>query len=294
MKYTVALAQISPKLGTLSDNLSLHLRWIDRAQAAGANLIIFPELSLTGYILQDLVPDIAIHPHRSSVLQPLLSRCQDIACIFGFVEVSDRFNYYNAAAYVAQGEIKHLHRKLYLPTYGMFDEMRFFALGENLRTFETPFGEMGILICEDLWHPSTIYLHAQDGAKVVITISCSPGRGARQDKMIFKNSQGWEGLLKTTAQYYTIYNIYVNRVGFEDGANFPGGSMVVNPEGEVVAQAKYFDEDLVVAELDLEEVRRARLFAPVLRDERLELTLRELARIINKRVRNEAELRTDD
>lgn len=282
MKYTVALAQISPKLGTLAGNLPAHLQAIEKAKQAGADLVVFPELSLTGYILQDLVPDIAINPYQAPSLKPLLEQCQGIACIFGFVEVSSRFNYYNAAAYVAEGEIKHIHRKLYLPTYGMFDEMRFFALGENLRTFQTPFGEMGLLICEDLWHPSTVFLQAQDGARAVITISASPGRGAREEDLL-QSSESWIHLLKATAQFYTIYNIYVNRVGFEDGAHFPGGSMVVNPSGEIVAQGRYFEEDLVVAPLDLEEVRRARLFAPVLRDERLDLTMRELARIINKR-----------
>jgi len=282
MKYTVALAQISPKLGNLSDNLSVHLRCIERARSSGANLVVFPELSLTGYILQDLVPDTAIDPKDPSVLQPLLSLCKDIACVFGFVEASSRFNYYNAAAYVSDGEIKHIHRKLYLPTYGMFDEMRFFSMGESLRTFDTPFGQMGILICEDLWHPSTIYLHAQEGANAVLVISSSPGRGVRRGKTL-QSSESWENLLKTTAQFYTLYNVYVNRVGFEDGANFPGGSVVVSPEGEVIARANYFEEDFVVTEFDLEEVRRARLFAPVLRDERLELTLRELNRIIGKR-----------
>ena len=108
------------------------------------------------------------------------------------------------------------------------------------------------------------------------------GRGVRHGGL-FQTSEGWTHLLRTTAQYFTIYNIYVNRVGFEDGAHFPGGSMVVSPAGEIVAQAKYFEEDFVVTEIDLEEVRRARLFAPMLRDERLELTLRELTRIINKR-----------
>ncbi len=281
MKIIVALAQISPKLGTLSANLELHLHWIERARKAGANLVIFPELSMTGYILQDLVPDIAISPHSSKVLQSLLDCCHDISCVFGFVEVTESYNYYNAAAYVSGGKIQHIHRKLYLPTYGMFDEMRFFAMGETLRTFNTPLGDMGLLICEDLWHPSTIYLHAQDGAVAVITISCSPGRGVRKGSL-FSTSEGWENLLKTTAQFHTIYNIYVNRVGFEDGAHFPGGSMVVNPSGEVVAQAKYFEEDFVLTEIDTEEVRRARLFAPVLRDERLELTLRELTRIAKK------------
>jgi predicted amidohydrolase len=281
MKFSVALAQLAPKLGNLPANLEQHLRWIQRAGDAGANLIVFPELSLTGYILQDLVPEIALQL-PSPQIQPLLDQCRGIDCVFGLVEVSEHFNYYNAAAYVSEGKIQHIHRKLYLPTYGMFDEMRFFAMGETLRAFQTRFGEMGLLICEDLWHPSTIYLHAQDGAKVVITISCSPGRGVRQEGL-FSTSQGWEHLLKTTAQFHTLFNIYVNRVGFEDGAHFPGGSMVVTPSGKILAQAKYFEEDLLLAELNIEEVRRARLFTPVLRDERLELTLRELARIIQKR-----------
>src|SRR6059036_759233 len=99
MKFSVALAQLAPKLGNFSDNIEAHLRWVEKARAAGANLVVFPELSLTGYILQDLVPDIAIDPNTSPLLQPLLNLCQDIACVFGFVEVSDRFNYYNAAAY---------------------------------------------------------------------------------------------------------------------------------------------------------------------------------------------------
>ena len=157
MKFSVALAQLAPKLGNFSDNIEAHLRWVEKARTAGANLVVFPELSLTGYILQDLVPDIAVPLPDATRLQPLLDACRGIDCVFGFVEVSSNFNYYNAAAYVSDGKILHVHRKLYLPTYGMFDEMRFFAMGENLRTFQTQFGELGLLICEDLWHPSTIY-----------------------------------------------------------------------------------------------------------------------------------------
>jgi len=282
----VALAQISPKLGNLSSNIDLHCAWIERAHAAGAELIVFPELSLTGYILQDLVPDLGISASQVTVLQPLLDRSQKIACIIGYVEVSDNFNFYNSAAYVSEGKINHIHRKLYLPTYGMFDEKRFFAQGEALRTFQTSWSDLGILICEDLWHPSTIHLLALDGAAAVIVPSCSPGRGVRGENL-FATSEGWENLLKATAQFHTVYNIYVNRVGFEDGVHFPGGSMVIDPSGKVVAQAKYFEEDLLLYELDLEEVRRARLFTPVLRDERIELTLRELQRIADKRIENQ-------
>lgn len=282
MNLTVALAQMSPKLGVLSANIELHLDIIRQAKEGGAELVIFPELSLTGYLLQDLVPDVAINPAEASELQPLLEACREIACVFGFVELSDQFNYYNSAVYVAQGRIQHVHRKLYLPTYGMFDEMRFFAMGETLRTVQTPFGLMGLLICEDLWHPSTIFLHAQDGARVVITLSSSPGRGVRGAEG-FQTSEGWECLLKAMSQVYTIYNIYVNRAGIEDGVCFSGGSMVVGPDGEVVARGNSSGESLIIAQLDLEEIRRTRLFTPLLRDERLDLTLRELIRITQKR-----------
>ena len=125
MKFSVALAQLAPKLGNFSDNIEAHLRWVEKARAAGANLVVFPELSLTGYILQDLVPDIAVPLPDATRLHPLLDACRGIDCVFGFVEVSSNFNYYNAAAYVSGGKILHVHRKLYLPTYGMFDEMRF-------------------------------------------------------------------------------------------------------------------------------------------------------------------------
>lgn len=282
MHLSVALAEIAPKLGLLPENLQLHLEKIHQANDSGVDLVIFPELSLTGYILQDLVSDLAINPANSSQLQPLLNECLEIDCIFGFVEESNHFKYYNSAAYVSKGKIQYIHRKLYLPTYGMFDELRFFAMGERLGTVGTSFGPLGLLICEDLWHPSTLFLHAQDGAWVVVTISSSPGRGVRGDE-VFQTSQEWEALLKTMSQFYTVYNIYVNRAGTEDGAYFPGGSMVVGPNGEIISQSTSSEDGLIIAELDSEEIRRARLQTPLLRDERLDLTLRELTRIINQR-----------
>ena len=283
MKFSVAMAQLAPKLGNFSDNVEAHLRWVEKARSAGANLVVFPELSLTGYILQDLVPEIAVPLPHATRLQPLLDACRGIDCVFGFVEVSSNFNYYNAAAYVSDGKILHVHRKLYLPTYGMFDEMRFFAMGENLRTFQTQFGELGLLICEDLWHPSTDRSacpgRRQGGDH---DPRAGPGRGVREGQL-FATSQGWG---KPSQDHVPVPHGVQHRRqpgAPKDGAHFPGGSMVVGPSGEVVAQAKYFEEDFVVAALDIEEVRRARLFTPVLRDERLELTLRELSPIAAKR-----------
>jgi predicted amidohydrolase len=229
-----------------------------------ASLVAVQDAAIVmAFDLQDLVPDIAVPLPDATRLQPLLDTCRGIDCVFGFVEVSSNFNYYNAAAYVSDGKILHVHRKLYLPTYGMFDEMRFFAMGENLRTFQTQFGELGLLICEDLWHPSTIYLHAQEGAQVVSTISSSPGRGVRHGPL-FQSSEGWTNLLKTTAQFYTLYNIYVNRVGFEDGVGFWGGSEVIAPTGQALLSAPLYDEGMFTVDIAPADIRRERIALPSL------------------------------
>jgi predicted amidohydrolase len=183
---------------------------------------------------------------------------------------------------LSQGRIVHTHRKVYLPTYGFFDESRYLAAGDVLRAFDTRFGRMGLLICEDLWHPSTIYLMAQDGAQVLIAPSAGPGRGLRlPDKL--GSMYAWEAITRSAAQSYMQYVVYVNRVGSEDGVMFSGGSELIDPFGRCLVKAKTFDEDLGFGEMDALEVRRARTIYPLLRDERLDLTLRELRRIYAKR-----------
>jgi predicted amidohydrolase len=284
MKFTVALAQIKPVLGDLERNLEIHRDYIARAVERGSDLIVFPELSLTGYYLEDLVPDVALDPHRSDVFARLAehSDVHDIDIVVGFVEVSEDFRFFNAAAYLSQGEVRYVHRKLYLPTYGMFDEGRYLAPGERLRAFETRWGRMGMLICEDMWHPSTSYLLAQDGAQVIVCLSAGPGRGVRQEEKL-GSTRAWETITRAASQAYMVYTLYVNRVGFEDGAFFSGGSEVVDPFGRSVVRAAEPDEALLTADLDRREIRRARTFYPLLRDERLDLTLRELKRIYAER-----------
>ncbi|MCS6805425.1 MAG: nitrilase-related carbon-nitrogen hydrolase [Acidobacteriota bacterium] len=284
MKIKVALAQIKPALGDLQRNLDVHLELTRQAADAGAQVIVFPELSLTGYYLEDLVPDVAIDPTRSDTLDQLLNLGQqyDIDLVIGFIEVASDYRFFNSAAYLSQGQIAHIHRKVYLPTYGMFDEGRFVAAGDVLRAFDTRYGRMGILICEDLWHPSTLYLMAHDGAQVLLAMSAGPGRGLRlPDKL--GSMYAWEAITRSAAQSYMLYVVYVNRVGVEDGVIFSGGSELIDPFGRCLVKAKTFDEDLCYGLIDALEVRRARTIYPLLRDERLDLTLRELTRIYNKR-----------
>lgn len=283
-RVKLALAQIKPTLGNIEENLRLHESAIDEALAGGAGLVVFPELSLTGYFLQDLTGSIAIEPERSEVFARLLELSQRIDVVVGFPEKAPDCRFFNSSAYLSGGHIVYTHRKLYLPTYGMFDEARDFAPGDYLRTFETKFGPAAILICEDLWHPSAAYIAAQDGAELIIGVSAGPGRGVYRGEEL-GSVLAWKQIIRSVAQAYTVYVVYVNRVGFEDGITFSGKSEVVDPFGNCVAEAKQFDEDLVVASIDHGNIERARLVYPLLRDERLDLTRRELERIYRKRHR---------
>ena len=277
----VALAQIAPKLGDMKANLDLHLRSIEQARDDGAGLIVFPELSLTGYHLLDQVPDLALRP-GDGPLEELLRASQDLDVVVGFVEEGAGHRFHNAAAYLSRGELLHVHRKLFLPTYGMFQEGRDFAAGERLRGFQAPHGPTGLLVCEDLWHPTCSWLLAQDGAETLLALSNGPTRGAGPDGKLTSVTV-WTELLRVIARFHTIYAIYVNRVGCEDGLIFGGGSLVVDPFGRVVAEAPALDEALLTVDLDAEVLRRARMVYPLLRDERLDLVHRELGRIRQER-----------
>ena len=280
-RFRAAVAQIAPTLGDLEKNLPLHEKTAREAIAQSANLLIFPELSLTGYFLKDQVPSVALRPDAEA-LQLFRKLSQRVAIILGFVEEGPGHRFYNSSAYFEGGEIRHIHRKAYLPTYGIFDEARYLAPGERIRAFDTALGRMGILICEDLWHPAAPAIAAWDGAEIIICPSASPGRGLGQAAP-FQNASTWERTIRTCADLLTTYVIYANRVGYEDGACFWGGSEVVAPSGEPLAKAGYLEEELLVAELDPGGLRRARVANPLLRDERLDVTLQEITRIMHAR-----------
>jgi predicted amidohydrolase len=277
----VALAQIAPKLGDLDGNLQIHLEAIRRAKKEKAKVVVFPELSMTGYLLRDQVQDVAM-TDKSGPFKTLLAASRDIDVIVGFAEEAAGHRFHNAAAYLSKGRAVHVHRKIYLPTYGMFDEGRDFAAGERVRAFDAPAGRSGILVCEDAWHPTCAWILVQDGAEILFVTSSGPSRGARPGRGI--TSLGvWHDLLRATAQFQTSFVVYVNRVGYEDGLNFGGGSIAMDPFGRTIASLPALDSGLVVAELESEVLRRARSVYPLLRDENLELVHREAGRIRQER-----------
>jgi len=276
---TLGLAQIKNKLGDVQANLEKHLEYIERAAQQGVELLVFPELSLTGYVVQDLVPLLAHSPTPDDpIFKPLLDASQHMDLVVGFVDEDARHRFFISAAYLSGGQVLHVHHKVYLPTYGLFDEGRFFAWGDSIRAFDTRFGRVGMLICEDFWHASPPYLLWLDGADLMLFASASPGRGLSNDEKL--ESAWWvEHINRAYASLFTAFVAHANKVGFEDGLNFWGGATVFDPNGELVAQGPYQEEALVVAQLDLGQVRRTRARLPLLRDERHALVLREIERI---------------
>ncbi len=281
MKIKIALAQFNTSLGDVKANLEKHMERIDAARKQGADLIIFPELSLTGYALQDLAVTSALRPHQEDpVYNELLHASKDIDLMVGFVHEDRRHRFYIASAYLSGGKTLHIHDKVYLPTYGMFDESRFFAWGDSVKAFDTRFGRVGMLICEDFWHASLPYLLWLDGADILLFASASPGRGLHESPRL-SSSEWVEHTNRAYAGLFTVFVAHTNRVGYEDGLNFWGGSTIFDPDGNLVVRAPDFETSLCIGEIDLNKLYRTRTRLPILRDERTTLVQNELERILN-------------
>src|SRR5262245_43031452 len=280
----VGLGQLAPRLGALDANVHVHHEWIERARAERADLLVFPELGLTGYLLQDLNAEVAM-TRDDPRLASLARAAQSMSVILGFVERSADEQLFISAALLEDGVVKHVYRKSYLPNYGLFDERRFFGAGDQLRAVDSALGvRLGICICEDFWHLPTPYLLALDGAQILVNISSSPGRDiAVVEEGGLGTANSWRTLMQAYAQLTTCFIVFVNRVGVEESITFWGGSQVIDPAGDVVFAAPRLDEGLHVVEIDLEAVRRERTALPLLRDERPEFVLRQIERLVRER-----------
>jgi NAD+ synthase (glutamine-hydrolysing) len=282
MKINLTLAQINTKLGDVEANLAKHMDYIQQAKSEKADLIVFPELSLTGYVLQDLVASVAHKPTEDDpIFKHLLKASKDLDLVVGFVDEDARHRFFIASTYLSGGKVIHVHHKVYLPTYGLFDEGRFFAWGDSVRAFDTRFGRVGMLICEDFWHASPPYLLWLDGADIMLFSSASPGRGLN-DKDKLESAHWVERVIKGYASMFTSFVAHANRVGYEDGLHFWGGAALFDPNGEEVASGPYNQEALTFAQMDLNQIRRTRARLPLLRDERTALVRNELDRILSR------------
>lgn len=268
-RIRIGLAQIDARLGDVEANLAHHLDFVARAGRAGVELLVFPELSLTGYRLLHLTPRVALRPADSPVVARLRAAAPGMTVVAGCVEEDERGVLYNSALVVHGGELVHTHRKLYLPTYGIFQEGRFFSAGRRLGLATHAGNPFGVLICEDFWHSDPAERLARAGAKLVCVTSASPGRIGPDDMP--PSQRDWEALTRASALLNTCWVVYCGRVGWEEGSFYTGGSHVVRPGGELAARAPYFDEHLLVADLDLREVDRLRWRLPILAAERADI-----------------------
>ena len=277
----IALAQIAPKLGDVEANIDTHLEIIDKARKQKVDLVCFPELGLTGYTLKDLVEEVALDPACDPRFRKIVAATKGLSAVVGFVLESqeDRGLYYNAAALIADGKVVHVHRKVFLPTGGIFEEAKFFAQGRDFRAFKAPFGRAGLLICRDFLQYGSSYVHYASGAELIICISAAPGRGVAGGQA-FETSRMWELMGEAVSYFSTAFVLYTNRVGSEDGVTFAGGSFVFAPGGRLVARGSSIDPELVVCRIDLADVREGRRKWLFKRDEKPEAIWRSLERIV--------------
>src|SRR4029077_20827968 len=237
-----------------------------------------------GYQLQDLAAEVAMRLDDPR-LASLAAATRGISAVVSFVEESGDHRLFIAAALMEDGEIRHVHRKVFLPTYGLFDERRFFAAGDVLRAVPSRLGVgVGVAICEDFWHLQEPQLLALDGAQILLNVSSSPGRDlAARNDVGLGTATSWRTLMRTYAQLTTSFVVFVNRVGVDESITFWGGSEVISPSGEAIFSAPFYDAGTWYVDIDLDDVRRERISLPLLRDERPELQVRELERIVAER-----------
>jgi NAD+ synthase (glutamine-hydrolysing) len=258
----VALAQINPTVGDLEGNARQILDYMARARAIGADLVAFPELALTGYPPEDLLLKAHFVRENRRVLDRVIAAASDLIAIVGFVD-TDGSDIYNAAAVIVNGKLVESYHKTFLPNYGVFDEERYFQSGTRCPVFAFGNARVGVNICEDIWYPGgPTKLQALGGdAQLIVNISSSPYHaGKRIDR---------ERMLCTRAEDNAVALVYCNLFGGQDELVFDGNSLIIDEAGHVIARSPAFEEDLLVADLNIERVFSERLHDPRRRREKL-------------------------
>jgi len=263
-KIKIVLAQISSKREDKEENLRRFEQATLKAKQQGADLVVFPELSLTGYVVRDQIYELA-----ETVPGPAIQRMENLArntglhIIFGMPELSEkaRATIYNTAVFIGPDGLIGKYRKMYLPTHSVFEEKRHFRSGNQIAVFDTPLGKIGLCICYDIFFPEVARMVRLQGAELIVCISASPA----------VRRSYFEILTAARAIENTAFLAYVNLVGVEDGLQFWGGSRLVSPTGDLLAKAKYDEEDFVLCDVRYSDLRSAEAFIPTLRDLRPEL-----------------------
>jgi len=263
-KIKLALAQIEAKRENKKENLRKIQEFTNKAQNQGAKLIIFPELSLTGYVMRDQVYEMAeTLPGPSSRMIQDLAKETGLHIIFGMPELSEKAKatIFNTAVLVGPKGLIGKYRKMYLPTHSVFEEKRYFRPGNQVASFGTSLGNIGLCICYDLFFPEVCRLTRLKGAQLIVAISASPA----------VRRSYFEILTVSRALENTAFLAYVNLAGIEEGLQFWGGSRVAGPNGDLIAKARYDVEDLVICDIDFSDMKTAEASIPTLKDLRPEI-----------------------
>jgi predicted amidohydrolase len=275
----ITLAQVDAALGDVDANADRAEQTVADAVADGADLVVFPELHLSGYSIGGLLDDVSMRADDPRLAR-IARRAGAAGVLAGFAEDGPGIHTYNTAGYFAGGELVHLHRKLYLATYTSFEERKHFTPGPNLRAFPGAGGtRMAVLLCNDAWQPQLAFLATQDGARVLLV----PASSAQSNFPEHYDSRAyWRDITRFYARMFQLFVVFVNRVGTEGDLRFWGGSHVVDPWGEIVAEAPEGEEHLLTVDIDLLDVRRRRHAIPLVKEARLGLISREVARLLDE------------
>lgn len=272
----IGAAQISSEIGDVDANMERHLEWIAKGRAAGLDLPVFPELSLTGHHGPERLLTAAMH-RQNARLTRLAEAAGPMAVTVGFIEEGPTAQFYNSAAILRGGAPLHLHRKVNLPNYGKLEEGKNYASGRFVETCPlSKHWNSGLLICADVWNPALTHLAFLQGATLLV---CPVSSGVEAVGADFDNPGGWALTCRFYAMMYGAPVIMANRAGRERDLNFWGGSRIIDPFGKELA-VPGTDEGLIIAELDYDAVRRARHLLPTVRDSNISLVLRETQRLV--------------
>ncbi|MGH1541604.1 MAG: nitrilase-related carbon-nitrogen hydrolase [Arenicella sp.] len=272
-KILVGCAQINSVLGDIQSNVEKHIVSIKEAKANDCDLLVFPELSLTGYRMDDYGRSLAVSIDSDVLNQIAIEVDKSISVVIGFVEEGPCGLVYNSAALLNDSKVCFVHRKMSLPTFGRLDEGKYFAEGRTVQLYNlSSEWTLSSLICQDVWQPSLVHVAAMKGATLFVSPFCSAIGGIGEN---YDNAAGWEITSKYISMTYGMPSIMCNRVGKEKDFEYWGGSSIVGPYGNILTKAGA-DEELILAQLDYMDVQDARYSLPIVRDCRIDTTIREL------------------
>jgi predicted amidohydrolase len=274
----VTLAQVNSQLGDIDANVAHAEQVLAELPAGSTDLVVFPELHLTGYSVGLIDEDLSLSSDDARLAR-LAKRAGAAGLVAGFVEAGQGVHTYNSAAYYEAGRLAHVHRKLYLPTYKSYEERKHFTPGPALRAFDAGDTRIAILLCNDAWQPQLAFLATQDGARILVVPSAS-AQSKFPDR--YDSRTYWRDITCFYGRMFQLYVVFVNRVGVENDLEFWGGSHVVDPWGNVIAEASETGEEILTVDIDLNEVRRRRRGIPLVKEARLGLIRREVERLLDE------------